>query len=490
VSNENLSELTRKIKNITAEMINEFVDFNMFFENELKSHINRFLLLILVEYILNLDNSKVEKLQLFNLFPQNFVDEMNLFKEQYMTSLSSYQKFRNISEIEGSLNLPELSFIIQDQGEFLHENVETIKQLSQDLNSIKGVTNKEKEIMKELEQAIKESLNTLQATPLKVENKTKLINQIGTRPEKGLIEAPKQQEYLVLSQTNSFLDSIGNTTPISSQVINKFTVDKVNFINIRKNNRDFFDLANLFYYVSISKMLNTEDNITSNEILELLRRFVFKKEFSPDSKSIFFGLAILSEYDLLHKVDFIDPLEIETFLKNELRNFIPEKLNLNFYSLMCLKLLKKKEGFNLDKDFLLKSIIDFKLSSQREYDPALDMFYKLGTIKLLDKNTDLMRFKTSYFNEISKLIKPDGSILDTVTDSARGLLVISLLDLKEEAVDICNGLLHFIFANSKYFASVNLKNEFNWQTDDISFKIELRTLYWALLACSQYKNSV
>ena len=127
------------------------------------------------------------------------------------------------------------------------------------------------------------------------------------------------------------------------------------------------------------------------------------------------------------------------------------------------------------------------LESNKKYNPILDIFEHLCSMKLLDKNANLSHFKSLYMNEIKKLISPNGFIKDTITDSARALLIMDLLGLKKVEFATCQHLLNYIIRNTRYFNSEDLKRKFNWKDDELAYTIELRMLFWALLACSQYK---
>ena len=41
---------------------------------------------------------------------------------------------------------------------------------------------------------------------------------------------------------------------------------------------------------------------------------------------------------------------------------------------------------------------------------------------------------------------------------------------------------------TKFFADKNLDKDFNWKKESLAFTVELRMLFWALLASSQYSS--
>ena len=105
---------------------------------------------------------------------------------------------------------------------------------------------------------------------------------------------------------------------------------------------------------------------------------------------------------------------------------------------------------------------------------------------MIDKRINLQPFKSRYNNELKKLIKSNGSINDVITDSAKVLLIYRLLELKEQESEYCNRLLHFITNSTSFFDLEQINEDFNWRNDKLGYKVELRMLFWTLLASSQY----
>lgn len=239
-------------------------------------------------------------------------------------------------------------------------------------------------------------------------------------------------------------------------------------------------------------MLNIEFPFTSIEILEIVKKYINGRMFSssreakPDPINIFFGLIIFSELNLLNNADIIDLLAIEMFLESELKNFTPEKLSLNFYTLFSLRLLEKSGTIIMDKKDLLNPILNLNLHNLEDYKPSTDIYYKLTLLKLIDRRINLQQFKPLYIDELKNLIKPNGSINDVITDSAKVLLIFNLLELKEQELEYCNRLLHFITNSTSFFSLEQINKDFNWRNDRLGYKVELRMLFWTLLASSQY----
>ena len=140
----------------------------------------------------------------------------------------------------------------------------------------------------------------------------------------------------------------------------------------------------------------------------------------------------------------------------------------------------------MNKKDLLDPILNLNLHNLEGYKPSTDIYHKLALIKLIDKRINLQPFKSRYNNELKKLIKSNGSINDVITDSAKVLLIYDLLELKEQESEFCNRLLHFITNSTNFFSLEEINKDFNWRTDKLGYKVELRMLFWALLASSQY----
>ena len=288
---------------------------------------------------------------------------------------------------------------------------------------------------------------------------------------------------------------MGNFQPVKPEFINKFKINIINLLNSRVVNPDFLDLENLFYYISIIKMLGIEFPFTAIEILEILKKYISEMVFSPskndspDPVCIFYGLAIVTELDLIHRTNIINLHAIEEFLVTELKTFMPGKLKLNYYTLLSLKLLAKNEVYLTRKEQLLSQILGLDLFNLEKFNPTLDIYNHIGSVKILERNFDLSKFNGLYINELKKNLNPNGSVNNLITESARVLLILILLDMKNQESLLCSRLLNFIIESTKFFNLENLNKDFNWRIDKFAYKIELKMLFWALLACSQYTIS-
>ncbi len=156
-----------------------------------------------------------------------------------------------------------------------------------------------------------------------------------------------------------------------------------------------------------------------------------------------------------------------------------------------MKILEKSGGLTAARAHLINPILSLDVLSNahdiKEYNPILDIFEHLASIKTLDKKANLSHFKALYMGEIKKLITKNGYVNDTITDSARSLLIIDLLGMKKVELNTCQNLLNYVISGTRYFNSADLNKKFNWKEDKFAFSIELRMLFWALLGCSQYR---
>ncbi|MFX0139476.1 MAG: hypothetical protein ACFFDN_37895 [Candidatus Hodarchaeota archaeon] len=469
VSMDKLNQSQNDFLNSLSIDKTEYPDYNSYFENYLKNYVNKILFEILIEYLLEIDTKKLENVNLFDLLPPYFISKLNEFKKKHFRDKNNIELFKQ-----------------QDYNIYINFTDLTIK--SKDISELDILTQ-----LREAKQDIIDTLKTPKKDVLKSSvqslDKESISKEIASQAQ---ILPQKEPEFPIEINSDTFLDYIGHFSPIHPDIINQFKIDKVSLINSKVVNQEFFDLENLYYFISIIKMLNLEFPFTDTEILGILKNFIKDRIFSsskdniPDSKNIFFGLAILSELDLLNQVDIIDLIEIEKYLKLDLDSFIPEKLELNLYSLLCLKLVAKSRDIKINKNFILKLIINLNLLKFKEFKPTLDIYNHLASIKLLDKNVNLNQFKTTYIKEIKKLITPNGSIGDLITESARALLILDLLNLKEQEHELCSNLLNFILNSTNFFDIENLDFNFNWRKDILGYKIELKMAYWALFASLQY----
>jgi len=502
-----------KIQNNYLKGLNEkrteLHDYDSYLQLYLTEYINKLLFEILIEYLLDLDVQKIETLKLFKLTPQSFIDKLHEFKRTYIDSKT--KTFITFPGIEENLNFSDLSINIKTFNVNPKKTFNSTMKKEEEIDKPEEKISEEPSILAQLQEAKKDFIETLK-TPKKEllkpsleqfenfipeEKSTKTVEKINQIPSlitqnNSTTFKPVSRDLTLESQKVNFLDHFGNLPSVHLDIINKMKLNIGNLINSRVVNPDFLDLENLFYYISIMKMANIEFPFTSIEILDFLRNFITEKIFSssrnsiPDSINIFYGLSIVTELNLIHKTNIINLNATENFLNMEFKEFMPEKLNQNYYTLLCLNLLAKSEVISSRKDDLLNQVLNLDILNMKEFNPTLDIYNQIAITKALDKNVTLTGFILPYMNILKKCLTPKGSINDSITESAKTLLILVLLDLKEQESVLCSRLLNYIINFTDFFNLENLNKDFNWRIDKLAYKIELRMLFWALLACSQY----
>jgi len=552
VSKNRLSQDEKRFNEIANKKGDDYPDYGSYFLIDLKIIIDKILFEILVEYLIDKDSSKIENLDLFDLLPRNFINQLDKFKDDFISSTHIKRVINSqLLQLDSIVDPSELSLKVGiTKAEEPKVKLPKVKELKVEI--------KEVDILVQLEEAkqlniealklsIKESAKIAKPIEKEIPKITPAPPTIPEEPTKAtppppvvpptatpeavfkpaeivelkpedliphkikppiqeppvavveppLVEPPIKEiipaviEEPVLEIPKTYLDYFGNFPSISIDVINKFNINTTNLINSKTNNSEYFDLENLFYYIAVLKMLNFSVPFTNNEIIEIVGNFINGKIFStakdiePDPISIFYGLAILSEFNLINNTDVVDLLNIEIFLESELNRFMPEKLHLNFYTFLSFNLLQKSGAIITNKGPLLNSILSFDIKNLEDYNAVLDIYEHLGIIKAIDSNANLSHFKGLYSQDLKKLQAPDGSIKETITDSARTLLILNLLELQKQEFKFCQDLLQYLGTTS-FFDMSNQNLEFNWQFDKLGYTIELRMLFWALLAHSQH----
>ena len=503
-----LEEDVKQLEAVKSKKKDDYLDYIAYFEVDLKDYIDQILLDILIEYLIDVDIIKMGNLDLFDLLPRNFIKRLKEFKKERINSAQIKESIKK-QMLEVKKDFIPAEFLVKEEEIKLIEVIRP-KEILEPKKVAKPqappkpkkemvVTVATPEIMKKFAEE-KEEIKIAKAkkvAPLKIIKKSE--KNLTPESEAIIQEIPRNMEFQLPKKPKLFLDYIGNFAPINPKIIEKFNIDIVNLIDTKDNKSDFFSLENLFFYITILRMLNINIPLTETEIINILKNYVkgdsfcASKEAKPDPLNNFYGLAILSELDLLYNnnVKFMDLKGIEMFLESELKDFIPEKLHLNFFTILCLKILEKSGGLTAARAHLINPILSLDILSSahaiKEYNPILDIFEHLASIKTLEKNADLSHFKALYNKEIKKLITEKGVVNNTITDSARSLLIIDLLGLKKAEFNTCQHLLNYVISGTRYFNSADLKRKFNWKEDKWAYSIELRMLFWALMSASQYK---
>ncbi len=595
ISKKRMMREDKKFKEIHGRKKRTISTYAECFEVDLKGIINKILMEILIEYLIDKDYSKIENLDLFDLLPRGFIIYLDQFKEKYIFSANTKRLLNHqLLELDKYINLTDFSlmedfkdlempmeayvqptisqetfmeddlpeyeldldflteFDLFDEAElkpFPQETTppftqptstsmpavqETIPPFTQPTSTSMPAVQETtppftqptstsmpavQETTPPFTQPTSTSMPPVQETtppftqppstsmppvqettpPFTQPPSTSMPPVQETRPQvkelpikaPPIAESPLKRETLKEEEIENCLNFFGNFPPINPNIIKTFKINDKNLINSKSINPNFFNLENLFYYITILKMLNIEIPFNQNEIIEIVKKFVNNKVFStsndnpPDPINIFYGLSILSEFNMINNTDIIDLLNIEMFVEKEVQNITPQKLHLGFYNLLSEKLLNKSGVILIDKTYLLDPILDFDVSILKEFNPILDLFDQVAVIKLFDETIDLSFFKEFYIKYVKLKIKPNGSIKDNITDSARALLIIALLNFKEQESTTSKKIIKYI-VNATEFFNIENNNEFNWKKNKLGFTVELRMLFWALLACSQF----
>ncbi|MFX1478479.1 MAG: hypothetical protein ACFFCI_10120 [Promethearchaeota archaeon] len=511
VSINRVSEIQTIFQKEVRNNKTEFLTYESYLEEYLKKHINKVLFEIIIEYLNDLDAKKVETLKLFKLLPKNFIETLLDFKKKNIKSAEA-KEFLMSPGIENYLEFADLSIKIESVQRKPKKEAKTKLEKEKKAIKIEKKESAESDILTQLEEAKQEAIQTLK-TPKKellkpsIDMLQKEIDQkVPLETQESNIETPliSTNENLKASlpptptlkreeRLESFLGNFGNLPIVHPDLVNNFKINTGNLVNSKVVNLDFFDLENLFYFISILKMLNIESPFTPNEIIDIMKNFVNEQIFSvsknnvPDLINNFYGLAILLEMNMLNKVNIVDLNNIDKYLQSELKFFIPEKLKFNFHLLFCLIFLKRTELITPNKLHYSNSLLNLNISNLKDFNPRLDIFYHLSLLKLIDNKSNLENFKDPYIDELKKVLTVNGSISDLISDSARTLLVLDLLNLKDQESKLCGRLLNYIITSTEYFSLDNPNRDFNWRIDKLAFRVELKMLFWALLACTRYK---
>ena len=426
------------------------MDYNTLFEKAGKRFINRHLLQIILEYVIAYDDHKIENLDLFDLLPPFFKLKLDMLRREFNYTFSEKEKMKSmISNINNFFDSTTLKF----------------------KNNKVTEDNEEFNILKKLQEAKEKNLEVLgqQATNYQ----TELSVSENEAKQAGSIH---------------YFDYFGNFPVLEPGKLKIIKIDLDNFSKIVSNLDLFMDMENLFYYICISKILGLNNILKAENVIAIMKNFIKGSVFSSsmyhmsNPMSNFYGLSILSELNLLkeNKIDFVDFLDIEMFLESEIKNYLPSKLCLNYYTFLSLKLLKNSGIKIMDKSNLLEPQLTLDFSDLDSKSFPRDILYHLTLIRLINNN---YRFDENALNlEFKSLLSPNGLVNDNITDSARVLLIFDLLNKKEQL--FTSNLMNAIL--SHYQGFIEVLPQFNWMSDKLALKTELRMLFWLLLSLLRY----
>jgi len=456
-------------ENLTKEFLlrsnNEIKDYKELFDIIGKKFINIHLFNIIFEYIIDIDTEKLDNLDLFDLLPDNFKTKLNEFKKNLHFQDRDKFKVKSLYPSIGKL-FDSTSLKIMDE-----------------INSNNDL---DIDILKKLHDAKEKNIEALK-NPILQDTRQYSLEE----GQKNSVITPD----LSCRSLNGdyYYDLFGNLPLLKSEIIKLVKIDFDNLISIAKN-PEFLDLESLFYYVSIHQIFGLQIPFSTEEIINILTRYISGKIFSTGMYHIsnplsnFFGLSIISELKLINDIEIVDLLDIEMFLENELKLYLPQKLFLNYFTLMSLRILEKWGVILMEKKHLVSEQINYKQINKDENSLPLDLLCQLSLIKLLDDKTDLTLLKELYKDDLKLLISKKGLVNDNLTDSARVLLIFKILGINSKDDLSISILLNSILTNSEVFHNSNKMNKFHWSNDICALKVELRMTFWMLIALLEYED--
>jgi len=456
--------------NLTKEFIigskSEVGNYKELFDSVGKKIINMNLFNSIFEYIIDIDTEKLDNLDLFDLLPDNFKSKLNEFKKKMLFQDKDKIKVKSLYPSLGNLFNPT-SLKIRDQPN--------------------SNNNADVDILKKLHEAKEKNIEALK-NPVLQETR-----QFSSVEDKNDFVITPDLSYKSLNG-NYYYDLFGNLPILKSEVkkLLKINLDNLGSIALEP---EFLDLESLFYYISIYKIFGLQIPFKTEEIINFLTHYISGKIFSTGMYHIsnplsnFFGLSIISELKLINDIEIIDLLDIEMFLENELKLYLPQKLLLNYFTLLSLRILEKWGGVILmEKKYLLSEQINYRQLNKDENNLPLDLLCQLSLIKLIDDKNDLALLKESYKEDLKLLISKKGLVNDNLTDSARVLLIFKMLGINSRDDSSIKILLNSIISNADVFQDLKNVNNFHWSNDKWALKVELRMTFWLLIALLQYEH--
>ena len=478
VQKEKILEKENEFNELESKRGKNYTTYNSYY-NELKHIIDKFLFEILIEYIIDEDVQKLSTLQLFGLLPKEFKIELDKYKLENITSTDiKLLIHKNLPEIEKYIDYSDFSI-----------KEELVKPLEPVLES------EEEEILRKLGEARKANIEVLKSHETLSKEEIEdldLLEPMMPAPHSHSEKLPAVKP-LPGTEVNNFLDYFGNFSSFDSSIVKKFRINYDNLLNsFGSKLKEYFNLETLFYFLTILKMINIPLPFSTTDVIGIAKNYINENIFSsskkdePNPVDIFYGLAIFSELQILKNSDVVDVFKISNYLGSELQGIIPEKIHLYYYILLSLRLLKKIGLETPDISNEINPILRVNLSNLEDYNPVVDIFDQLAIIKIFENILIPSHFKGVYLKELKKYQLENGSINNLVSDTSKTLLILEMLDLKDKEKDFCDQLVNYITSEPLFFDSSDLDSDFNWQKDKLGYLVELRMLFWALIASSRY----
>jgi len=111
-SRDELAADEKFLEEIAKKRGSDYPNYKSYYIKDLQHYFNGKLFQILIEYLVDLDNGKVDNLDIYNLISQNFILKLNLFKEENITTreLNFYIK-EEIATLDNYVNPSNLEVI-------------------------------------------------------------------------------------------------------------------------------------------------------------------------------------------------------------------------------------------------------------------------------------------------------------------------------------------------------------------------------------------
>ena len=348
----------------------------------------------------------------------------------------------------------------------------------------------EDKILKKLENAVKENLTLLNPeNNIPIDNAR--LNSIHI--ENGIKK--DNEESISNNIIKTFSDYIGNIPILNPKISNLFNIDKSNLLVSIINHMDDADLETIYFYISIFKMVNGNLPANISLILSIVENqsnralFISIHNQIPDIINNFYGLAIISETN--HNTNLIDISILKDFLLEELKFLIPSKLFYNYYLFSCINLLEKfNSKLEINKIEILEKIKSVHIKETNDLDFISDLYKLISIIKLLDSTDNLNNPKQKYLKNFRKIIKKTDINEFSISQRVEILLIIDLFGIQDDESKYVKNLLDKLVKFAGFFRSEIEKDEFSWKDDKIAFAIEVKMLYWALIACLHYNSYI
>ncbi|MBN1800045.1 MAG: hypothetical protein JW891_00975 [Candidatus Lokiarchaeota archaeon] len=545
IPNERVERKKAIFNQISRLPIEQDVLLEQYFK-KIKQLVNYFLYLSVIDYLTGKDNKQLDTADLFDLLPKGLKNKVNKFK--LYNSISSeleHQIYEKLNEIEEDFDFSNLS--IKQKKIKLQKPVDTLlkdKLLSKNViehqepeikvtkkplfgGVEKGIPSspheKEEKIQNKISEILKQELKSTEKfgslQPIPQPKEESIINNISSAPAKQFVvftdqpnkqnnqkssvissplEKMEAEQKKTLDVQTSFIEYFGDFPNLKKDILEQFNVNITNLSNSYELNLRVLDLETLFYFISTARMMGSTIPFSSIELEDITKKFIHNKVFYrvdsqiPDTTNIFYGLCIFREFNMLNRDDLVDLNKIKLILEEELHSFIPEKIRASFHAALGLKILEKQGIFVNKSNNLIDSVIQANLSKMEYYNPSNDIFEQLVLIKLYETEDKSIptHFKGVYSKELKSVTDNMGSINGRVSDTAKALLSFVLLDLKDKESDACKKWLSYISGATKYFDTKDMDGDFNWKEHELAYLVELKMLFWMLLASSQYSELI